>query len=597
LLFNRTKKNRASEQNKLRLLIQMIMSTTNSASKWMEAPPSRALKDWFVGGFGVVMVVITVIALMTDSAFFVVSLVLTLCGVGYLVYRQIDQANLAARTLHDSEQRFRLLVDEVYDYAIFGLDPQGRVMSWNAGAERMLGYQPDHILKEAFNRLCVNEKEGGLAADQALAKAVKEGRVQVECWLARRDGSRFLSNIVITPMEGDDGRLRGFSVIASDITARKEAEEVLNTSHRFIQRVMAAVPDLLFIVELGADKFVFLNDTVRGILGYSKETLEKSGPVDLTTLMHAEDLAGVENLRRVSATLKDGEVHQFEARLHDSAGEWRWFSFRSVVFARNDTGEATQALCLAQDLTVLKRAQEDVRRFEQVALSRERLALLGELSASVAHEFRNPLLGVQHCMEELRNRCADRPDLTDLVNLLGEGLVRMDHVSGRLLRLARSDDGVAELADLGACIDGTVGFVRSHAQKAGVQLHTQVEPNLPKVPLFAERLSEALLNLIYNAIDACEHGGSVTIQARQRPNVKKIEVSVSDTGAGIPKELREKIFEAFFTTKAPGRGTGLGMTIVRRIVEAHRGSIEIGDQEAKGTTFRILLPMTEKTEG
>jgi two-component system NtrC family sensor kinase len=101
------------------------------------------------------------------------------------------------------------------------------------------------------------------------------------------------------------------------------------------------------------------------------------------------------------------------------------------------------------------------------------------------------------------------------------------------------------------------------------------------------------LNLIYNAIDACNPGDSVSVRVRQRPAEEKMEILVSDTGTGIPAELREKIFEAFFTTKAAGRGTGLGMTIVRRIIEAHGGTIELLEQEAKGTTFRILLPMNQ----
>lgn len=571
----------------------MNLESSSSASKWISTSPSFKNKEWFVGMFGIAVALIIVLALITDATAFVIALILTLGGVCYLVYRQIDQTNIAVRTLYESEQRFRLLVNEVCDYAIFGLDPVGKVTSWNTGAQRMTGYDPVEILQQPFAKLCVGEIEGGVNAELVLAKAVKEGRVTLEAQFVRRDGSRYLTSTVVTPLEDEHGRLRGFSIIATDITARKQAEEELRASHQFIQRVTAALPDMLFIVDLKEERLVFINDEAEHILGYSTDQLQKLGPGGLRHLLHTEDHPWAEALREKAAHLKDGEVFQFEARLRDVKEEWRWFSIRSVVFSRQD-GAPTQTLCLAQDLTMLKRAQEDVRRFEQIALSRERLALLGELSASVAHEFRNPLLGVQHCVEELRSRCGDDPGMKGVVDLLEEGLSRMDHVSGRLLRLARNDDGSAKaLSDIASCVEGTCGFVRSHAQRAGVQLHSDVEPNLPQIKLHPERLSEAMLNLIYNAIDACKPGDSVSVRVRQRPAEEKMEILVSDTGTGIPAELREKIFEAFFTTKAAGRGTGLGMTIVRRIIEAHGGTIELLEQEAKGTTFRILLPMNQ----
>lgn len=572
----------------------MNLESSSSTTKWIAASPSFKNKEWFLGMFGLAVALIIVLALITDATAFVVALILTLGGVCYLVYRQIDQTNQAVRTLYESEQRFRLLVDEVCDYAIFGLDPVGKVMSWNNGAQRMTGYLPEEVTQQPFAKLCVGVHEGGIDAEALLAKALKEGRVKLDIQFVRNDGSRYLTSTVVTPLEDEGGRLRGFSVIATDITAKKQAEDELLASHQFIQRVTAALPDMLFIMELKEERLVFINDEAETILGYSEAALQKLGNGALKHLLHPEDIAWVQALREQAGKMKDGEVFQFEARLRDVKEEWRWFSIRSVVFTRSPEGEPTQSLCLAQDLTMLKRAQEDVRRFEQIALSRERLALLGELSASVAHEFRNPLLGVQHCVEDLRSRVGDDPGMKGVVDLLEEGLSRMDHVSGRLLRLARNDEGAARtLSDVASCVEGTCGFVRSHAQRAGVQLHTEVEPNLPHIKLHPERLSEALLNLIYNAIDACEPGNMVSLRVRQRPAEEKMEILVSDNGTGIPAELREKIFEAFFTTKAAGRGTGLGMTIVRRIIEAHGGTIELLEQEAKGTTFRILLPMTK----
>lgn len=556
-------------------------------------PMPIARKEWLVVVLGLAIALIVILALVSQEKVFLFALIIALGGVCYRVYKQIEETNDATRTLFESEQRFRLLVEEVCDYAIFGLDPLGNVMSWNTGAQQMMWYSPAVIRGQHFAKLVIGVDAGGVDADALLAKAAKEGRVQLEAHFVRQDGSRYLTNTVITPLGAADGQLRGFSVIASDITARKQAEKELLDSHRFIQQVTATLPDLLFIVHPKEEELLFINKESSALLGYSEETLQKLGKGLLLHLVHPEDGPWVRTLGEQCAKMKDGEVFQFEARLRNAMDEWRWFNMRAVVFSRETVKSPMQTLCLAQDLTMLKRAQDDLYRIEQIALSRERLALLGELSASVAHEFRNPLLGVQHCVEELRTRCGSDPNIKAVVDLLEEGLLRMDHVSGRLLKMARSDSGMGVLSDIGPCIEGTCGFVRSHAQRAGVQLHAQVEPNLPMIPLCAERISEALLNLIYNAIDACPNGGSVFVRARKSSAEQKIEIQVSDTGTGVANELREKIFETFFTTKMNGRGTGLGMTIVKRIVDAHCGSIELLPQTDKGTTFRILLPMTE----
>jgi PAS domain S-box-containing protein len=578
-------------------MFRMTMETSNSTTtKWVSAPPNYAVKEWFVGIFGLATAAIIILALVTNATAFVITLILTLGAVCFLVYRQIDQMNEAARTLYESEERFRLLVAEVRDYAIFGLSPDGRVMSWNSGAQRMTGYSPDEIVGKPFSMLWDPSGSGtGSHAQRLLLNATQEGRVQIEASVRRKDSTNFMVSTVVTPLAGESNTLRGFSVIASDITAKKKAEEALLTSHRFIQRVTSTLPDILFTYDMHDDIAAFINDEARTILRHSEEALKELAHKPLQRLVHPDDRACFSSLKENSASLRDGEVLVFEARLADASGEWRWFSLRAVVFARAADGMPSQMLFLAQDMTQLKRAQEDMKRFEQAALSRERLALLGELSASVAHEFRNPLLGVQHCVEELRARCRDT-ELTELVDLLSEGLSRMDHVSSRLLRLARNDEGTRALSDVAQCIEGTCAFVRSHAQRAGVRLHMSIEPNMPPVPLNAERLSEALLNLIYNSIDACEPNDSVTVSARQRVEANKLEICVSDTGSGIPSDLKEKIFEAFFTTKASGRGTGLGMTIVRRIIEAHRGNIELLDQDSKGSTFRILLPLSTAPE-
>jgi signal transduction histidine kinase len=238
-----------------------------------------------------------------------------------------------------------------------------------------------------------------------------------------------------------------------------------------------------------------------------------------------------------------------------------------------------------------KRAEEERARMEQFAAARERLALLGELAAGIAHEFRNPLDGVLNCVQLLRPIVGEKPSDRELVDMAEEGLRRMDTISARMLRLGREEKGQRLPTVMKEVVDSAVSLIAIRAQKQGVHLAVQVDPDLPLVDLDAERISEALLNLLTNALDACKSGCTITVRGLKVPGSgEAVEIRVIDDGSGIPAEVRSKIFEPFFTTKPVGKGSGLGLAISRKIAEIHGGSLKLLES-GQGTTFSILLPV------
>ena len=240
-----------------------------------------------------------------------------------------------------------------------------------------------------------------------------------------------------------------------------------------------------------------------------------------------------------------------------------------------------------------KRLQEQLRRTE-------RLALLGELAASVAHEVNNPLDGIQSCTRILR-RSADDPSRTQqMLDLIDSGLSRIDLIVRRLLTLAREhvirpvETGVTDVLE--AAIIAVVNKIESR----GIRLVRCFEAVDDRVMADPQLLEQVFVNLMLNAADSMSAGGVLTLSARRekpaetdnigRPRSETMVMQVIDTGSGIPPEVLPHIFEPFYSTKTDGKGTGLGLPIAARIVDAHQGNITVDSADNGGTVFTVRIP-------
>lgn len=230
---------------------------------------------------------------------------------------------------------------------------------------------------------------------------------------------------------------------------------------------------------------------------------------------------------------------------------------------------------------------------ERIAISRERLARVGELSAGVAHSIRNPLHGLSNCVDLLRGRVAAADGVArELLDMMAEAMRRIDNVTHRLLRLTRDAPLHRAPTDVNRLIENALAFVQERARGKQLELATELA-NVPALLIDADRLIEGLINLIDNAIAACSHNGKITIRtalAAESPGALRLEIQ--DTGPGIPRELLEKVFDPFFTTKGVGEGSGLGLAITRRAVEEHGGQIQLESEPGAGTLVRVILPIS-----
>ncbi|GEM_PF-6914349 len=235
------------------------------------------------------------------------------------------------------------------------------------------------------------------------------------------------------------------------------------------------------------------------------------------------------------------------------------------------------------------------RQHERIAVSRQRLARIGEISAGLAHSIRNPLHGVLNCLEMVPEEALDESDRENLA-LMREGLYRIQGVTDRLLVLTRDAPLRRQPGDLIDQVRELIRYVEPQAAKAGIEIRSELAP-VPSLMLDPDRIHEVLFNILDNALDACRESGGRRITIRggtASGDGGKAFIEIEDEGPGLEEGWIEKIFDPFFTTKAIGEGTGLGLAIARRVVEEHGGRILVRSKKGRGCCFRVELPLGDR---
>jgi PAS domain S-box-containing protein len=249
-------------------------------------------------------------------------------------------------------------------------------------------------------------------------------------------------------------------------------------------------------------------------------------------------------------------------------------------------GPIEAVVAIGQDMSQIEMLQQQVIRAE-------RLATLGQLAAGVVHELNNPLTSItvyaEYLVRKLAAAGAEEPDLEKL-RRIGASAQRILRFSRDLVQYARPSGRDLEPVDLAGVVRQSVSICEHLVERGGIALTVEVDPELPVLRAVRGQLEQVLINLITNAVHAVENGGQVRVRA-QVDTPSSILLEVADSGPGVPDEDRDKIFEPFFTTKSDGKGTGLGLPIVRNLVEQHRGEIHVERSDLGGAAFRVILPV------
>jgi two-component system NtrC family sensor kinase len=304
--------------------------------------------------------------------------------------------------------------------------------------------------------------------------------------------------------------------------------------------------------------------------------------------------AGIRDLADIMAGVaREGEAIRCEVRLPGAAGAMAAAAF-SVIPVRGPHGRPVAVLAAGHDLTALRALQSQV-------LHAEKLATVGQVAAGVAHEINNPLTSIQMCAEAVLRKAmlaaeGRVPNVIEPVDIerlrkIQEGAERIHGFSRDLTTYARPSGRDIEQVELNEVVEHALSFCEPVLYETKAELVKELSPDLPPVRAIRDHIMQVVTNLVRNAAQALvETGGSVTVRTF-RSGKAAVGLAVSDNGEGIRPEDEAHVFDPFFTTKPAGKGTGLGLTVVRNIVFAHGGQISFQSMAGRGTTFVVSLPL------
>ena len=501
-------------------------------------------------------------------------------------------------TLSD-ERRLALLVHAVVDYALYLLTPDGVIVSWNPGARRLKGYEESEIIGKHFSCFFVPEDRERSRPKIALEIAAKEGRFESEGWRVRKDGSQFWALAVLDAIRDKNGELLGFVKITRDMTERHDAaKRQVETERRFQQLVEGVVDYAIFHLDLNGTVSSW-NAGAQRIKGYAPDEIIGS---HFSRFYTEEDrAAGVpDNALETARRLGKFEA---EGRRVRKDGTQFWASV--VIDAiRNEAGELVGFAKVTRDITERIEAQRMLRETQEQLAASQKMEAIGQLSGGIAHDFNNLLMIVIGNLETVQRhaRESNNANTQRAAKNAMRGAQRAASLTQRLLAFSRRQALNPKPLDINKFMVGSAEFL-SRSLGEALEMETAGAAGLWTAEVDVNQLEVALLNLAINARDAMPNGGKLTLEAanaildreycRSNPEVSPgqyVMLSVSDTGAGMSKEVADRAFEPFFTTKEIGHGTGLGLSQVYGFVKQSGGHIRIYSELGHGTTVKIYFP-------
>lgn len=485
-----------------------------------------------------------------------------------------------------------LFVDGATDRAMFVLDVEGRIRSWNAGAEITFDHKRSAIVGEPCAKLyAVDDIASGRPADDR-AKTIAAGRLREEAWRVRRDGSEFLADMTMAAIRSATGALRGFGLVIYDITNRKAAELALARSELHLRSILATIPDAMVVIDERGLILSFSSAAER-LFGYDEAAVVGR---NVSMLMPPPD-----------STRHNGYLDHYR-----DTGERRIIGIgRVVVGQRKDGSQFPMELSVGEansdghriftgfihDLTERQRAELRLKELQSELIHVSRLSAMGTMASTLAHELNQPLTAIANYLEAARELIGAPGEettalLCEAITESASEALRAGKIVRRLRDFVARGEVEKRVEHLPTLIEEAGRLALVGTQERSIRAFYDLSPLANAALVDRVQIQQVLVNLVRNAVDAVTGHDvrDITIATRPVSN-GLIEISVADTGAGLDAAIEPQLFQAFATTKPAGMG--LGLSICRTIVEAHLGRIWAEPREGGGTVFRFTLPAAD----
>lgn len=516
------------------------------------------------------------------------------------IQTKLGVSNLSVNRVSQKDELFRLLVSHVTDYAIFALDPNGIIMTWNEGAKRIKGYSEEEIVGKHFSIFYSEEDVKSGKAERELTTARREGRFEEEGWRYKKDGTAFWANVVLTPIYDDAGDLVSYAKITRDLTERLRAEERLRRSEEAFRVMVESVKDYAIFLLDKEGNILTWNEGAHRIKGYT-----------------AAEVVGKNFTMFYPQEARDRHHPEFELKQAVEAGYyaeegWRvrkdgvqiWASV-TITPVFDETRTLRGFLKVTRDLTDRRQNELNLEHARDEAISASMLK--SQFVANVSHEVRTPLAGIIGMAEILRDDDALDADQKESAEHIFMASQRLLEVLNDILDFSKLEAGRATYEEdrfsTRALVAEVLASIMPPAEKKGIVVHTSIAESVPEFVLGDEsKLRQCLMNFAHNAVKFTLQGTvelMVSIEfvgeLKKDPNLVPLHVVVRDSGIGIAEAMRGKLFKPFVqadgSDKRKFAGTGLGLSIVKGYVEIMQGDCGLSSVPGTGSTFWLTVPV------
>ncbi len=512
----------------------------------------------------------------------------------FSIIHDITERKQAEDALREEERFLRTILQTTAD-GFWLVDTRGKLLQVNEAYCRMSGYTCAELVNLSVFDLDAVDKPNEVSA--RIKRIIAHGSDLFETFHKRKDGSIFPVEVSIMYLKSASAR---FVCFCRDISERTRIQNALQKNQEDLQTILDASPIMIYLKDCD-NRFIQVNKTLAEFAGLPKKAIEGKKVADFFP-----DQAEVfwEEDKEIIAS---GKGKKGIIRLLETPIGPRWLQTDKIPY-RDIGGDIIGILGFSVDITAIKLANNQLREINNELerrvekrtrelqethlqyLHAGKLAAIGKLSASIAHEFNNPLQGVMAVLKGLKKRAILEEEDKELLDAAIVESERMKKLIGSLQDFNRPSSCSKTVMDVQKSIDSLLLLHKSDFKSKKISLQVNHAKRLPQIMAIPDQIKQVFLNLITNAADAClKPGREISISTWQEGD--RVAISIKDNGVGIQAEQMDLIFQPFYTTKPEVKGTGLGLSVSFGIVKNHQGEIRVDSQPGKGATFTVLLPI------
>jgi two-component system NtrC family sensor kinase len=501
----------------------------------------------------------------------------------YAYIRDITERKKFEKELKESEEKFRNLFERVR-HGLFISSREGRFLDCNQAMLEMLGYHDkEEFLKIDITKdLYVNPEDRNKF--QRLVE--KEGFVKdFEVEFMKKKGEKITVLLTAHAKRDENGEIIGYEGLNIDISDRKRMERELKETNEFLTNMIESSVDGIIVTNMKGDILIY-NKGAENILGYKIE--EVVGKMNIQGIyppgvakevmekLRSPDFGGVGKLTSfpIFHRRKDGELIEGDLSA-------------SIIY--DEKGNEIASIGIFKDLRERLGMERELQKIQQALLQSEKLAAMGRLTSQIAHELNNPIYGIMNTLELLKTEIPPESKRRRILELSLSETQRLSEMLRNMLSFSKPEEEKRRPIRINELVEGILLVMEKQMRESNIKVETSFDDEIPEVMASTNQMRQVMLNMIKNAKEAMPKGGTLTVRTSREDN--RVMIHIQDTGMGIPEEIRNKIFEAFFTTKQKVKGVGLGLSVCYGIIKDHSGEIKVESEEGEGTTFTISLPI------